>query len=270
MKEIVAVTIPIYKDKLNQIEIASISQCIKILGKYPIVFFAPFSLDTNVYENICFDLIQFRVERFSDIFFEDISGYNKLMLDKSFYKRFKDYKYILIYQLDAFVFSDNLIYWCKKNISYAAAPVIDSESNTGNGGMQVLLNYRKILSFLNKIGFKKIQYKRIENGGFSLRKVSSFILLLTLLKKKAAKWIDCKYNEDVFYSYWFNVFFFLWKMPDNKEALSFSFELYPRKCYELNGNKLPFGCHGFEKYEFDFWRPFMEKEGYDLKVNSES
>jgi hypothetical protein len=35
-------------------------------------------------------------------------------LSASFYERFLDTKYILIYQLDAFVFKDELQEWCDK------------------------------------------------------------------------------------------------------------------------------------------------------------
>ena len=32
--------------------------------------------------------------------------------------------------------------------------------------------------------------------------------------------------------------------------------------FEENGRKLPVGCHAWEKMDFLFWKPFLEKEGY--------
>ena len=61
-------------------------------------------------------------ERFNEIFFANMSGYNHLMLDTDFYNRFRDYKYILIHQTDAFLFKPDLLYWCNKNYDYIGAP----------------------------------------------------------------------------------------------------------------------------------------------------
>ncbi len=43
------------------------------------------------------------------------------MMDNTFYKQFLNYEYILIYQLDAFVFKDELNY-CSQGIDYVGAP----------------------------------------------------------------------------------------------------------------------------------------------------
>jgi len=266
IKKLVAVTIPIYKTAIEGAELISLTQCIKVLGNYPIVFFAPKSLDTSFYENFCANKILFTVERFDDDYFENIAGYNRLMLTVDFYNRFKPFKYILIYQLDAFVFRDDLTYWCQQNYAYLAAPIVEicCKKQT-DSGMKTLENYRKLLDLLNRLGFKRVGYKPIVNGGLSLRRVASFMGLLTMLHKKAELWKKYTYNEDGFFSYWFNVFFFIWRMPAVSEALKFSWELHPRECFALNYEKLPFGCHAFEKYDFDFWQPFMEGEGYTLK-----
>ena len=36
-------------------------------------------------------------------------------------------------------------------------------------------------------------------------------------------------------------------IPDYKEGLQFAFDRKPELALKLNNNKLPFGCHGFEK-----------------------
>jgi hypothetical protein len=68
---------------------------------------------TKKYSNIS-------VESFPKRYFENIEGYNELLLSASFYERFLDTKYILIYQLDAFVFKDELQEWCDKGYDYIA------------------------------------------------------------------------------------------------------------------------------------------------------
>ena len=44
-------------------------------------------------------------------------------------------------------------------------------------------------------------------------------------------------------------------IPDESIALRFAFEVNPSYLYMQNENKLPFGCHAFEKYEYElFWK----------------
>jgi len=259
-KSLVAVTIPIYKKLADEVEIVSLQQAFKVLGNYPIIFFAPRSLDTTWYEKYCSQLGSFTIERFDDHYFLDTSGYNRLMLSKHFYKTFSNFKFILIYQLDAFVFKDELQHWCTLNYDYVAAPHLrklkgDLLTNSAStpGSLQMLSLHKKLFKVLNKIGISR-QVKEIENGGLSLRKVSSFIRLLTLFKNKGKSW---PMNEDTFYFYGFNFFFFLFELPSEKLALNFSFEFEPSLAYQLNNRQLPFGCHAFMKYEPRFWKTFI-------------
>ena len=48
-------------------------------------------------------------------------------------------------------------------------------------------------------------------------------------------------------------------MPEFKVAKAdvnykFSFEVFPRRLYEMNNNELPFGCHAFERYDYEFFK----------------
>ena len=66
-------------------------------------------------------------------------------------------------------------------------------------------------------------------------------------------------NEDFYFSKWA---IHAWRMkanlPSCEEASYFSFEVNPSYLYDLNG-KLPFGCHAFEKWEFDtFWSKYIQ------------
>jgi len=262
-KKLVAVTIPIYKETLDDIEQISLQQAFKVLGKHPIIFFASQSLNISWYEAFCSQLGNFSIERFDDNCFAGIPGYNKLMLSKAFYARFSNYEYILIYQLDAFVFRDELKYWCEFNYDYVAAPHLKKLKNSPRTetvnqqgiSMSMLSMHKAFFKILKKIGVNK-EIREIENGGLSLRKVSSCLLLLTLFKKKSRSW---SLNEDTFYFYGFNFFFFLFHLPDERKALSFSFELEPSVAYKLNKHLLPFGCHAFMKYEPNFWASFINK-----------
>lgn len=56
------------------------------------------------------------------------------------------------------------------------------------------------------------------------------------------------------------------KVAPVEEALKFAFECDPAYLYKLNGRRLPFCCHAWERWGWDFWLPFIENEGYDLKT----
>jgi len=42
-----------------------------------------------------------------------------------------------------------------------------------------------------------------------------------------------------------------------EEGLRFAFEGAPRMCFELNQQKLPFGCHAWAKFDRSFWEPYL-------------
>lgn len=259
-KKLVAVTIPIYKSVPDAIELISLQQGFKVLGNHPIIFFAPKSLDTLWYEEYCQPLGSFTIERFDDSFFSGIPGYNRLMLSKEFYQRFNAFKYIFIYQLDAFVFRDELEYWCNKGYDYIGAPYIFVDLDTYP--IKILTTYRRLLKILKKIGLGIYTYRHVGNGGLSLRNVNKTLQLLTLCNKSAKNWTALM--EDNFFAYWGNVLFPFFHLAREKDAALFSIELDATRTYEFIGKKVPFGCHAFMKYEPKFWIPLIEKEGYKI------
>lgn len=228
----VGVVIPYYHSNLKISESISLEQCIKVLGNYPIIFVVPDDMREEDYP------------MFSDAIFQkvpkewlmSIESYNRMMLRESFYRLFKKYTYILIYQLDAFVFSDRLMEMCQYGYDYIGAPWLS--------GYFSYINANRCIW-------------RVGNGGFSLRKVESII---KLLKKGIAN--NYKVNEDILFAKSDSLEF---KVAPVDIALKFSFETEVRRCFKLNGERLPFGCHAWEKYDYSFWKPLIEKCGYDIK-----
>ena len=73
----VNVVIPVYKPELTAYERISLTQCLRILGNYPILLAAPHSLDVSAYRELVPDL---QVRTFDDGYFKGIEGYNRLTL----------------------------------------------------------------------------------------------------------------------------------------------------------------------------------------------
>jgi len=247
LKGKVAVLIPIYKNSINHDEISSLKQIFKILSRHPIIFVAPESLDFSFYKQFCSNET-YSLYKFGDAYFSDISGYNQLMLSPAFYKRFFDYEFILIHQLDAYVFKDDLLYWCKENYDFIGAPNEAHENKAGQ--VQFLSGYAKILKIFNR------KISNVGNGGLSLRKTRTCYWLLKIGSKLVRKWGPN--NEDGFFKYWGNIFSPLIRLPSDEIALKFSVEIEPAKSLRELGNKLPFGCHAYKKYDWATWQPFIK------------
>jgi len=199
-----AIVIPVYKKEINYFEKASLKQCIKVFKDYPIILIAPRSLDTGNYTR----MFPFKIERFEDDSFVSVRSYSRLLLLADFYSRFKSYSYILMYQPDAYVFRNELEYWCSQDYDYIGASVPERP-------LTDLYKY-------NLLDANKKGSVFFGNGGFSLRKVDTFIDVLS--------------QEDA------------------------EIDTYPAQTFKASNNKLPFGCHGWyrndsEYYDAYFWLP---------------
>lgn len=64
------------------------------------------------------------VKCFERHFFTSVEGYNKLCYNIDFYSAFRNYDYMLIYQLDAWVFRNELQMWCEKGYDYIGSPFL--------------------------------------------------------------------------------------------------------------------------------------------------
>lgn len=238
-----AIVIPVYKKELSANEVHSLKQCINVFAKREIILIAPNGLDLSFYLSFRESIKELR---FGDHFFKNIQGYNKLLLSPDFYQKLSDYDYILIYQLDAFVFRDELDIWCDKKYDYIGAPIINNEFVTP------WLKHLTRRNIMLKLGL--ISNENVGNGGFSLRKISSFIRNSKKFKNEIQKW---DLNEDLFWSFRLPVLNPFFRIPSMKVAVAFSIEDSPEHCYKLNERKLPFGCHAWEKYDKPFWEKFI-------------
>lgn len=259
MKDLVKIIIPIYKTHFGELEEKSFLQCIKVFENYEIILVQPEELDSSYITN---EYKKIKVESFPKKYFENIDGYNELLLSASFYERFLYAKYILIYQLDAFVFKDELTEWCKKDYDYIGAPWIASVKNSIWSKIFNLIA-RKFRS--KKKNDREQTFYKVGNGGFSLRKVASHFAIAKEKEKFILNFLNAKEKEiyaieDVFWSLKAPEFDANFRIPDYKEAVKFAIDRKPKIALALNNNQLPFGCHGINKSKvIDFWKPILAK-----------
>lgn len=252
----VAVIIPIYRLPLSDDERLSLDQVCHILKGYPLIAIHPVSLDLSP---VLHDYPDLQAEEFDDSYFKGIAGYNQLMLSTECYGRFLKWDYILIYQLDAWVFRDELQAWCEKGYDYIGAPWLEKPVYR----LPLIASFMRMRhKWLLKQGKPSPQsfYNKIGNGGLSLRRVKSHYAATSEYKNLIDSFLSKPrshfFNEDVFWATQLPEFVY----PDAREALLFAFDKYPAYCYRLTNGQLPFGCHGWNKRKMKrFWTPIIKR-----------
>lgn len=261
-KKDIVVVVPIYLPILTPMEELSLKQCLTILAEYRIVVIKPKNLDMAQVE--AFNSIP-EIMDFADSNFFSLRAYNKMVLDESFYQSFRMYKYMLIYQLDAYVFKDELLFWANKGYDYIGAPWIPWRKRYLNRfGKYSLCLQRNFWNLVDKkrLYNEKFFYYQVGNGGFSLRRIEKMIEITDFYKEKIN---DRLADEKPFCP---EDIFLLLELDDKRcqlqkpafgEALQFAMEHNPQWAYEYNDRQLPFGCHNWEdKNMFSFWSQIIQ------------
>lgn len=276
-KNQIAVVLPIYKEETTPFEEIALKQCFSILYEYPLIFVSSKKMENGIFHKQYCNRAQFVF--LENIHFESIKTYNSLMLSEWFYEFFLSYNYILIYQLDCFVFKDELKIWADKGYSFIGAPWFLGESeggNTdeiigvGNGGfslrnvkdcIRILNSSKKVFLFSEYVSKMKCSNKSL----VLLRSLKHFILKPDKIYYSFKTIRNYSFiNEDEIFAMAGKRFEFF-KVPDAQVALSFAFEKQPKKAYQLNNNQLPFGCHAWNKYGINFYRPFFKHFGFEIE-----
>ncbi len=262
-KKKLVIIIPTHRSSLTSDDRISLKHLKRHLGKYDTFFVIPENISSKTFESL-----GFKVKKVDKDFFGTIRKYSNLLLTKKFYEDFKKYNFMLVYQLDALVFSSQIDKWMNSGYDYIAAPW-----------------FRPIIGYLTH---KKGYPPSGGNGGFSLRNIHKTIKILEIVNTSATRtsqnlferklwfllavltgkshevWLkapalDYPFYEDGFWALEAPKYDSTYKIPSFKLALKFAFEKFPRRCFEVNNKKLPFGCHAWERYDKEFWKPYLIK-----------
>ena len=233
-----AVVIPLYKPRgadLQWFEIISLKRGIEVFGgRQQIIFIAP---DGMKFDYLPAD-VNYSVETFDPKYFKSLVAYNRLMLNPKFYARFRALDYILIYQLDAFVFSDRLEEFCALGHDYIGSP------------------------WPLGVGKKNGHYFSVGNGGFSLRRVKS---CFEMLSKHGKQFDPTKLGEDFVLAHFGKLYPTKFHVAPALTASRFSVEFLAERYCRKNFNVLPFGCHCWQKYSSKFYIRTLSEFGYNLE-----
>lgn len=232
------VVVPIYKKQLSIFEKISLQQVVHILNRWDIIFLLPKHLRGWK------PIVGSQCKYIPDEYFTGLASYSRLLMTDYFYALFSEYEYMLIYQLDAFVFSDRLREFCGMGYDYIGAP------------------------WPFYLGRPAGYCARVGNGGFSLRRISALRRVLKqkeMIFSKAPQFRDwfCKV-EDVFFGYCGINSEIDFCVPNVQTALAFSMEHKIAKYLPVEKGIQPFGCHGWYKLNYELWKPIVAAYDYSL------
>lgn len=265
--KLVAVAVPLSNSStFTDDEKISLRHLDRHLGRYDRFLVVPDTLQIKVNG--------FREMRFHSRYFGSVKAHQNLLFSEEFYQAFSSYEFLLVHHLDSLVFSDKLMEWCEAGFDYIAPPWIrhkdapyygnhDYEGKVGNGGFSL----RKIKSFLAVLRSKRLArppssyIKSALRYGSSTRKYSIFLKYPLYYHHKyngVRRELDnYPHNEDHFWADRAMHYDPNFKVVPVMTALRFAFECVPRYCFELNENRIPFGCHAWNRYDRDFWIPHL-------------
>ncbi|MGH8019526.1 MAG: DUF5672 family protein [Opitutaceae bacterium] len=263
------ITVPLSRNaKLKPDEEISLRHLRHYLGHYDKVLVVPESLDLP-------DFPDFTVRRFGDRYFGSVGAYNSLMLSRGFYTAFAGYEFMLHYHFDALVFSDQLLEWCDIGWDYIAPPWVHckdaewvKEPFVGNGGFSL----RRIDSFLRVFQSRNLavdpdaDWEHFSAPGSKVRRVLGRPRRVLRrywpfngVHTEIRSYLERNQNEDLFWANNAEKYDPGFRLAPFEEGVRFAFELVPDRLFEMNGRKLPFGCHAFGRYDRAFWEPYLLK-----------
>jgi hypothetical protein len=177
-------------------------------------------------------------QRFADRYFGNPRAFESLMLSERFYRAFAAYEFILVYHLDAIVFSDRVPEWCRAGYDYIGAPGLSLRRVPAC--LRVLRSGHR--QFLSRV------LPRRDVPGHIRRAVRGHI------------------TEDQFWSEYAIHYHPEFRVAPVDAALRFAFEADPRSAFERTGGKMPFGARRWAATDRSFYQASLLRHGLGSEV----
>lgn len=269
MKERVVVLIFAHKEEPEWFERIALQQCHRILGGHPLRLVCPVGLDTRAYCELAPDL---KVDFIPAKWMTSYRAYNQLKIRPFLYRKYSGFEYMLTYELDAFVFRDELLEWCAAGWDYIGAPWFVGQNDAlptsaplgvGNSGFS-LRRIAPLLRIMRSFRYQRSVpeiWRDLRMRNLGLR---SAVAALTYRNNFFNPFNHFAENEDTFWCMIASGRFPSLRIAPWEAASRFAFENNPRRLYREIGNRLPFGCHKWMMFEPEFWSEHIAPLGYAL------
>ncbi len=268
-----AVLVPMHKAEPSPEERISIVQCQKILRAHDIYLVCPKGMNVEIYQTL---IPQLKLLEVDPKWMGSVAAYNRLMISPLLFQKMSNYSHILIHEPDALVLKDDLHYWCNQDFDYIGAPWFQSNSEgeislkaTGNYGLslinvraanQVFSNNRRWYSFSMIIRDFLRGLRR--DKSYLSRAIRGIGPEGKLLKAHTLFTDHC----DIFWSYLVPKLESSFNIAPPNEAIFFSWESHPEKCFEICNGRIPFGLHAWSKYNLNYLKPILIEAGVNLEI----
>lgn len=267
----VAIMVPLISASLNEDEAISMRHLREFLDGYDKFLLVPEGLEVRMEG---FDTLPLDQRHFGSA-----ANHNRMLYRTDFWEKFGDYEYVLMYHLDALVFSDQLEEWCDRGLDFIGAPFLRcaespwvKEERVGNGGF-ALYRVPSVLKVLwsRYIGdpskfWEDRFWRERETVRSVLRPLRAAVPswlkggatsgLRSQLKKIDRTEVNERGN-DLFWSDEAKRHWPEFKVGSLEEGLAFAFETQPSVSLERMGGRLPFGCHAWGRYDRGFWEKYL-------------
>jgi len=255
----VIVLIFTHKAEPSADELRSLRQCCIVLGKHPMRLVCPRGMDLAAYRAVHPGIV---ADFIDPKWFKSVGDYNLLKALPWLYRRYAGYEFMLTYELDAWVFRDELLHWCEQGWDYIGAPWFERHGacseeakpiRGGNSGFSLrrtlaCLAALRALLCRRVLALPKTWFRLIRGGGSVSLPASAAELFRPFAGMIPA--------EDFFWCYTVPKVYPFFRIAPYEQCRKFAFETNARRLYEESGQLLPFGCH---KWSADraFWKRFI-------------
>jgi hypothetical protein len=193
--------------------------------------------------------------------FTSLRAYNLLKVLPWLYRRYAGHEFMLTYELDAWVFRDELLEWCDQGWDYIGAPWFanyaqstsdDEPLGVGNSGFSLRSIQAALRALRQRRGERFVRLgKDFLRGRLS---PGGFVSALRDREKFYAPFNQYFEADDMFWHFMVAKNYPWFRLPGCEVARAFAFESNPSRLYRENGGALPFGCHKWKLREPEFWR----------------
>ncbi|MEE1316598.1 MAG: DUF5672 family protein [Prevotella sp.] len=270
----VVVIIPVYETNPKSEELRAFKNNINIMKKHPVCMVTFQHCDLSKYDAIAQEIgVDLKRENFPKECFTSVAAYNDLCLSLDLYQRFTDYEYMLICQLDVWMFRDEIINWCKREFDYIGAPIYYPYSEKrytqkfrgiGNGGLCLrriaycisILASDKNKPLLTPRTIMKMYWHFFRyNEAFTCSWVKRLSIIPIALGKMLGYKNSFNYfasqhvNEDLLLGTWAEQSeYYPCHLPDELTAAEFSIEVNAEWLLKRLHGKTPMGVHAYDKW----------------------
>lgn len=269
------VMIPVHKPNLHADDIISLNACKQHLGHYDCFLVYPLGMNVDAYVEK-FDSL--KLKPVNPSWLSSVENYNRMKIDINFYQLFNEYKFMMTYELDAYIFNSNIEDYKIYEYDYIGAPFFEWYLHAlpdapfikgGNSGFSVrniqscisvlkdFKNYRTPWIIYNRF-LSKIPHKIYNAFLYRFNKYTKDSKYKPIVNGELAFYFEHKHiNEDIVWSQIVPLLFPWFKIADPIDAWKFSFEALPNRLLLLNSGQLPLGCHGWPKQK-QFWKNYIK------------